>query len=125
MAERIGTKSEDFIILKIIKRSEYKNKHGKIILYGYVAKVKSKLNNTIYAMKRIDLSLVENKDKKTYYQNELEIIKRFDLKHENIYRPVSYFEEKNAIYIITEYINGQNLVDLFEWHKKNKMQIEE
>ena len=125
MAERIGTKSEDFIILKIIKRSEYKNKHGKIILYGYVAKVKSKLNNTIYAMKRIDLSLVENKDKKTYYLNELEIIKRFDLKHENIYRPVSYFEEKNAIYIITEYINGQNLVDLFEWHKKNKMQIEE
>ena len=99
MAERIGTKSEDFIILKIIKRSEYKNKHGKMILYGFVAKVKSKLNNSIYAMKRTDLSLVENEDKKKYYKNELDIIKRFEFKHENIYRPVTYFEEKNAIYI--------------------------
>ena len=67
-------------------------------------------------MKRIDLSLVENQDKKKYYENELKII---ELKNENVYMPIYAFKEKNVIYIITEYIDGQNLSDLFEWHKKN------
>ena len=125
MSERIGTKSDDFVILKILKISEYENKFYEMILYGFVAKVKSKLNNKIYAIKKIDLSLVKNEKKIKYYKNELDIIRRFEFKHENIYRPVSYFKEKNVIYIITEYIEGQNLLDLLKWHKKNKMQIEE
>ena len=63
MSEIIGTKSDDFVILKILKRSEYENKFDEIILYGFVAKVKSKLDNKIYAMKKIDLSLVKNEKK--------------------------------------------------------------
>ncbi len=115
MAE-IKTEKGNYILLKILKRSEYENKHKKKILYGFVAKVKSKNDNRIYAMKRIDLSLVENQDKKKYYENELKII---ELKNENVYMPIYAFKEKNVIYIITEYIDGQNLSDLFEWHKKN------
>ena len=126
MAE-IKTERGNYILLKILKRSEYINRLNKTILYGFVAKVKSKDDNKIYAMKRIDLSLVENKGKKKYYENELDIIKRFDLKNENVYkpRPVSCFKEKNIIYIITEYIDGVSLLDLYEWNEKNKIQIEE
>ena len=61
--EDIGNKSDDFIILKILKKSLVK-KFEKEYIYGYVAKVKSKLNNKIYAMKRIDLSLLEDEKKK-------------------------------------------------------------
>ena len=43
MADKIGKKFEDFVVLKVINRGKY----------GYVAKVKSKLDNNIYAMKRI------------------------------------------------------------------------
>ena len=124
MAE-IKTEKGDYILLKVLKRSEYENRHKKKVLYGFVAKVKSKDDNNIYVMKRIDLSLVENGDKKKYYENELNIIKILDTKSENVYRPVSAFKEKNVIYLITEYIDGQNLSDLFEWHKKNRMEIEE
>ena len=126
MAE-IKTERGNYILLKILKRSEYINRLNKTILYGFVAKVKSKDDNKIYAMKRIDLSLVENKGKKKYYENELDIIKRFDLKNENVYRPriVSCFKEKNIIYIITEYIDGVSLLDLYEWNEKNKIEIEE
>ena len=126
MAE-IKTERGNYILLKILKRSEYINRLNKTILYGFVAKVKSKDDNKIYAMKRIDLSLVENKGKKKYYENELDIIKRFDLKNENVYRPrlVSCFKEKNIIYIITESIDGVSLLDLYEWNEKNKIEIEE
>ena len=61
--EDIGNKSDDFIILKILKKSLVK-KYEKEYIYSYVAKVKSKLNNKIYAMKRIDLSLLEGETKK-------------------------------------------------------------
>ena len=124
MAE-IKTEKGNYILLKVLKRSEYENRHKKKVLYGFVAKVKSKDDNNIYVMKRIDLSLVENEVKKKYYENELNIIKILDTKSENVYRPVSAFKEKNVIYLITEYIDGQNLSDLFEWHKKNRMEIEE
>ena len=124
MAE-IKTEKGNYILLKVLKRSEYENRHKKKVLYGFVAKVKSKDDNNIYVMKRIDLSLVENGDKKKYYENELNIIKILDTKSENVYRPVSAFKEKNVIYLITEYIDGQNLSDLFEWHKKNRIEIEE
>ena len=128
MAENIGTKFDDFIILKILKRSEYKNKQQKIILYGFVAKVKSKLDNNIYSMKKIDLSLLANKEEKKYYENEYKMVKgmiKSNFKHENVYRPVSYFQEEKTIYIITEYIDGENLLDFYNWHKKNKIGIEE
>ena len=117
--EDIGNKSDDFIILKIFKKSLVK-KFEKEYIYSYVAKVKSKLNNKIYAMKRIDLSLLESEIKK-YYKNEYEMANYFlenDFKHKNLYSPVKTFKDEDVIYIITEYIDGNNLCDLY-----NKVKI--
>ena len=113
MADKIGKKFEDFIILKVLNRGNY----------GYVAKVKSKLDNNIYAMKRIDLNLIKLNTLPKYYKNEYNIIS--SLKHENVYRALSKFEEKDVLYIITEYMDGGNLLDLFNWYKEKEINIDE
>ena len=84
MIENIGNKFDDFIILKILKKSKDKVLDEEY-LYGYVAKVKSKLDGKIYAMKRIDKSKLSNETKK--YDNEYEKAKYFidnNLKHKNL-----------------------------------------
>ena len=109
MSENIGTKFDDFIILKVLERS--KN-------YVFVAKVKSKLDGKFYAMKRIELNNIDSAKDRKYYENEYQITQKFN--HENVSKAVSCFKEKNVIYIITEYIEGQNLKELYDWRYKNK-----
>ena len=110
---KIGTKFEDFTILKVLSRGKY----------GFVAKVKSKIDNNIYAMKRIKLKLIKLNKLKKYYINEYNIAD--SLNHENVYRALSKFKEKNILYIITEYMDGGNLLDLYHWHKENGIKIDE
>ena len=110
---KIGTKFEDFTILKVLSRGKY----------GYIAKVKSNIDNNIYAMKRIDLDLIKLETLKKYYINEFNIIS--SLNHENVYRALSKFKEKSVQYIITEYMDGGNLLELFNWHKENGIKIDE
>ena len=110
---KIGTKFEDFTILKVLSRGKY----------GFVAKVKSKIDNKIYAMKRIDLKLIKSEKAVEYYENEYNIAD--SLNHENVYRALSKFKEKNLQYIITEYMDGGNLLELFNWHKENGIKIDE
>ena len=110
---KIGTKFEDFTILKVLSRGKY----------GYIAKVKSKIDNKIYAMKRIDLKLIKSEKAVEYYENEYNIAD--SLNHENVYRALSKFKEKNLQYIITEYMDGGNLLELFNWHKENGIKIDE
>ena len=114
MSDNIGNKFDDFIILKILKKSKVKVLDEEY-LYGYVAKVKSKIDGKIYAMKRIDKSKLLNKAKKDYYDKEYEMANfiKGQLKHNNLYNPVKVFKEKNIIYIISEYIDGNNLSDLY------------
>ena len=109
MSANIGTKFDDFIMLKVLERS--KN-------YVFVAKVKSKLDGKFYAMKRIELNNIDSAKDRKYYENEYQITQKFN--HENVSKAVSCFKEKNVIYIITEYIEGQNLKELYDWHYKNK-----
>ena len=109
MSANIGTKFDDFIMLKVLERS--KN-------YVFVAKVKSKLNGKFYAMKRIELNNIDSAKDRKYYENEYQITQKFN--HENVSKAVSCFKEKNVIYIITEYIEGQNLKELYDWRYKNK-----
>ena len=113
MADKIGKKFEDFVVLKVINRGKY----------GYVAKVKSKLDNNIYAMKRIDLNSIKLNTLQEYYKNEYDIISSLD--HENVYRALSKFKEGDVLYIITEYMDGGNLQDLFDWYKENGIHIDE
>ena len=111
--QTIGTKFEDFTILKVLNRGKY----------GYIAKVKSNIDNNIYAMKRIDLDLNKLETLKKYYINEFIIIS--SLNHENVYKALSKFKENNVQYIITEYTDGGNLFDLYQWYKENGINIDE
>ena len=129
MAENIGNKFDDFIILKILKKSiceddallkmlRIKERKEKKFYYCYVAKVKSKINNKIYAMKRIDKSLIRETKKISYYNNEYKMAEYFknnNLNHKNLNIPLTVFTEGKILYIITEFIDGNNLFDLYHY----------
>ena len=66
--------------------------------FGYVYKVKYKLNNKIYAMKGISKYGDENKVK--YNKREIELLNQLD--HPNIIKYYSNFEDDKNIYLILE-----------------------
>ena len=113
--KNIGTKYSDFIILKILKREKF----------GFVAKVKSKKDDKIYAMKRIDLNLLDNQRQVDYYENEYDMLKKFKPNYENVCKPLCLFPKNNVNYLITEYMDCGNLEELFIWNQKNNERIEE
>ena len=104
--ENIGKTKKDFIPLQIIRKDEF----------GMILKVKSKINDKIYAMKIL----------KKENQNEIrEIIILSRLKHQNIVKYYTHFMENINYYIILEYVNGQNLNQLYNSYKIQKKRIEE
>ena len=112
--DEIGMKSNDFIILKIINKKNY----------GFVAKVKSKLNDKIYVMKKTDLTKVDgNKKPLKYFRNEYNIIKQ--LNHENVANYSTSFKQNNEYYIISEYSDNGNLLSLIKTLKRKKEKMKE
>ena len=107
--EEIGNCFDDFYILKIIKESKY----------GFVAKVYSKKNNKIYAMKKSNLEKVEAEKLGKYYKNQLIFLKK--LKNENICQYYTDFCQDNCLYIIMEYMDNGNLLKLMDIMKKFKI----
>ena len=91
--EYIGNNLNDFEILAKLKDG----KNSKII------KVKSKINNEIYAMKQIELKLIEKYD----LQNEINLLK--EINHTNIIKYYNIFDEGNYKYIIMEFMENDNL----------------
>ena len=109
----IGTKFSDFTIIKILNKGKY----------GFIAKVKSNLDKNIYVMKRIDLNLITIDSLKKYYQIEYDTISL--LNHENVYKALSKFKEEDTLNIITEYMDGGNLLDLFDLYKENNIYMDQ
>lgn len=86
----IGSKLSDF--------EEVENQNNKkqyTILgkghYGYAEKMKSKINNTYYAIKKLDKSQIIEK----YFKRETEIM--INLDHKNIVKFYGFFEDKEKI----------------------------
>ena len=105
-------KLNDFIILKKLSEGQF----------GYVAKVKSKLNNKIYSMKKYNNP--KNEKFTQLFKKEVIILKK--LNNENICKYYGSFEEEdNSLYIITEYMDNGNLFDLLFWHIKKKEKLTE
>ena len=92
----IGKSSEDFFILEIISKKEN----------NFVAKVKSKLNNKTYAMKRIE----KKQENSKYIERENFFIK--NLNNVNIVKYYVDFEENNFLYLITEYVDNGDLMQM-------------
>ena len=103
---QIGDKITDFEVLRII--GSFNNKNP-------ISKVRCIKNNKIYAMKKIDLDLVENKDEKKLVRNQMERLKTID--HPHLLKYYKTFEGENRyIYLIYEYMNNSDLNSLIKAH---------
>ena len=105
----VGNNLNDYEILGILEDGE----NSKVI------KVKSKIDNGIYAMKQIELRLI---DKYNLY-NEIELLKIID--HPNIIKCYNIFDEGNYRYIIMEYMNNGDLESYKELNRSFGINITE
>ena len=102
----IGNCLKDFEILQVLGKGAF----------GFVAKVKSKKNLKIYAMKKNDLSIIDDDDIKKYYENEGIFMKVLD--HPNICKLYTTFKENNSVYLIMEYMDSGDLFTFLDAYKK-------
>ena len=91
-----GNKLEDFIILQVMGEGNF----------GFVAKVKSKKNLQIYALKKNIISQMTEEEKKKV-NNEIKFLSFFD--HPNVCKCITHFEEDGCIYIVMELFKNKDL----------------
>ena len=109
MKEFVGDKLEDFEEIKKLGAG----------YFGEVWKVKSKITNKEYEMKKLKLV----KEKKNLIKKEIEILK--EVHHPNIVKFYTSFEKDNMIYIVIEYIDGKNLDEIISEAKEKKTYLPE
>ena len=88
----IGNKIQDFEFLSFLGEGAFSS----------VLKVRSLINQKIYAMKMIKIE--ENDDMKKYYKSEILMLQT--LNHKNIVKYYTHFKGENRLYIIMEYLEG-------------------
>lgn len=111
-SNNIGNKLEDFEILQIIAEGSY----------GSIAKVKSKLNSEIYALKKIKIGNLDEKEK-FYIKKELIFFEK--LNHPNIFKYLGHFEENGCDYYISKFFDKDNLFKFLEDKAILNIKIEE
>ena len=92
----IGNKLEDFTILQVMGKGAY----------GFVAKVKSKINLQIYALKK---TIMKNIDKAKLKELKNEIIFSKYFNHPNVCKCLSSFQEDGCYYIVMHLYNNIDL----------------
>ena len=112
---RKGNHSKEYEILMLLHKASY----------GEIFKVRSKVNNKIYAMKVIHLNKMGEKAKelKQSFHKEINYLK--DLSSPHILKYYNNFIEKKSedqdnLYIIVQYLNNGNLYDLIKARKEKK-----
>ena len=113
MAKNIGNSLSDFENIKDIGKG----------CFGEVKKMKSKINNEIYAIKIIKKSSI-----KTEYDLKKLTREKFimsNLNHPNIVKLFNCFEDGNNYYFCSEFIDGKNLEIFVKEYKDNLTHIEE
>ena len=111
--ENIGEKLADFEILQTLGKGGY----------GFVSKVKSKINHKLYAMKMIDLSLIKDPREINLSLNEIKIIQSLDSPH--IIKYYKSFQAANRIYIIMEFMNNGDIKGYLNAHQNMNNPIPE
>ena len=103
---QIGDKISDFEVLRII--GSFNNKNP-------ISKVRCIKNNKIYALKKIDLDLIDNEKEKELVRKQMQMLKILD--HPHLLKYYKTFEEDNRyIYLIYEYMNNSDLNSLIKAH---------
>ena len=109
----MGNSINDFEILQILGEGSY----------GCVAKVKSKLNKKIYAMKQLSLNILAQKNIIDLIENEIQIMEK--LHHHSIIKYYKSFKSDGNIYIVMEYMDNGDLAKLIKSHIILNKPIEE
>lgn len=92
----IGNSLQDFLVLSQLGRGSN----------GTIYKVRSKLNNKEYVLKKINLKNLNTAQQKEAFK-EAKILKK--VKHPNIIRYFQSFRDDGSLYIIMEYAEGGDL----------------
>ena len=109
----MGDKVDDFEILQVLGEGSF----------GFVAKVKSRLNHKIYAMKQIDFSTLKDKKIILLCENETKLLSK--LNHSLIIKYFKSIREGERLYIIMEFMDNGDLGGLLKASKILKKPIEE
>ena len=111
--EFIGGQLSDFEILQTLGKGSY----------GYVAKVKSKINEKLYAMKMIDFELIKDQTEKDLSLNEIKVIQKLDSPH--IIKYYNCFSVGKKLYILMEYMNNGDMKGYISAHQNMGQPIPE
>ena len=110
----MGDRFEDYEILQVIKKKGFIN-------YGFIAKVRSKINSKIYAMKKINPEYVK-KGEEANVKNEIENLK--NIKNPNTTKYFKCFYQDNSLYIISEFMNNGDLGGFLDAYKSLEKPID-
>ena len=107
-----GSSSLDYEILRSLGTGSF----------GSVAKVRSKRNQKIYAMKKVDLNKIED-DALRLSKNEIKYLQ--GLRNRHVIKYYKHFEENGILYIIIEFMNNGDVSKFMEAHQKLNIHIKE
>ena len=101
----MGSKVDDFEILQVLGEGSF----------GYIAKVKSRLNHKIYAMKKIDISKIKEEKVTRLMMNETQILS--ELNNPLIVKYYKTFKEDGALFILMEFMDNGDIGGIFKASK--------
>ena len=117
--KRIGNRFDDFEILQKLGEGAF----------GKVFKVCSKLNNKIYAMKKLNIKELREDNPKAYQLalNETEFLSRLTniANQPHIIKYYRHFVEGDFLYIVIEFIENGDMENYIETHKRIGQHIPE
>ena len=111
--EDVGSKLSDFIVEKKLGEGHF----------GSVYLVTSKITKKLYALKEIIATRYRSEAQRLAVEREIKLLE--NLHHPHVITYYNSFRERNNFYIITEYINGGNLLDLLQKNINNGTLIDE
>ena len=108
----IGSNLEDFEVLHEMGKGGY----------GYIFKVKSKINSEIYVLKKITLNNLDYEEK-TKFKNESFFLRKF--KDQNVCKCLTSFEKDGNYYYVMDLFNCKDLYRFLEAHQQLQLKIKE
>lgn len=111
--EFMGDDLEDFEILQSLGKSEI----------GAVYKVISKINQKIYAMKKLDISKIKGNNASELCQKEIDTLKK--LNHSLVIKYYKSFYQNGCFFFISEYMDNGDLNGVVQAYQNLKKPIEE
>ena len=109
----MGSNVDDFEILQVLGEGSF----------GFVAKVKSRLNHKIYAMKQMDFSTLKDKKIIKLCENETKLLSK--LNHSLITKYYKSIKEGDKLYIIMEFMDNGDVGGMMKASKILEKPIEE